>query len=206
MSSEISPRVRRKPARRYHHGDLRVSCLALAARELEEKGSEGLALRHLADRLGVTQPSLYRHFAAKEALVDALAVSGFVALRARLAQAGGPTARARLVAMILAYVTEGLARPQHYRLMFARPAAEKRRDAALVEIAAATRQDLLGAVAAWLDEAGASPAALGELAVSIWALAHGVVMLASEGHLPRDGIEATCEAGVVRLLSTGGTG
>jgi AcrR family transcriptional regulator len=200
VSSETSTRVRRKPARRYHHGDLRASCLALAARELEAKGPEGLALRHLAERLGVTQPSLYRHFAAKEALVDALAIQGFVALRARLAAAGGETARARLMAMMRAYLAHGLAQPQHYRLMFARPAAEKRRDAALVEIAASARQDLAEAVAAWFSEADGSPAAVAEVSVSLWALAHGLVMLASEGHLPREGIEAICEASLARLL------
>ena len=174
----------RSPARGYHHGDLRAACLALAAHELEAHGPEGLALRRLAARLGVTQPSLYRHFASKEALVDRLATAGFVGLQEALGAAAGATARARLHAIVRAYLAWGLASPQHYRLMFARPLSEKQRDPLLVEAAAAARQVLDTAVAAWRAEAGPAAADSQALSAGIWALAHGLVMLCSEGHLP----------------------
>lgn len=100
LSSELTITAPAKPARPYHHGDLRTVCLALAAQELEAHGPEALALRRLATRLGVTQPSLYRHFESKDALVDMLATSGFVRLQDALAAAGGEAARERLRAMV----------------------------------------------------------------------------------------------------------
>jgi AcrR family transcriptional regulator len=199
LSSDASPATRRNSARPYHHGDLRAACLALAAHELEARGPEGLALRHLAAQLGVTQPSLYRHFASKEELVDRLATSGFVRVQDDLAAAAGATARDRLEAMVRAYLACGRTHPQHYRLMFARPSSEKQRDPLLVEAAAAARQMLDEAVAAWRAETGPAAGDSQALSAGIWALAHGMVMLASEGHLPGS-TEALCAAVLDRLL------
>src|SRR5690348_17571537 len=38
----------------------------------DRKGLEGLSLREVAARVGITPMAIYRHFASKEALIDAL--------------------------------------------------------------------------------------------------------------------------------------
>ena len=62
---------------RYHHGDLHATLLREAAVLLREQGIEGLSLRRLAERAGVSRTAPYHHFADKNALLCALAEQGF---------------------------------------------------------------------------------------------------------------------------------
>ncbi|MEV5820090.1 TetR/AcrR family transcriptional regulator [Micromonospora haikouensis] len=91
----------------YHHGNLRPTLLAAAERSLRQHGAEQLSLRELARAVGVSHAAPRRHFPDRQALLDALAETGFARLhtqlRAALAAAGddfGP----RLHAMAAAYL------------------------------------------------------------------------------------------------------
>jgi AcrR family transcriptional regulator len=48
---------------------------------------EGLSLREIGARLGVSRTALYRHFADKRALLTAVAIEGFRTLRQQLVAA-----------------------------------------------------------------------------------------------------------------------
>ncbi len=78
--------------RPYHHGNLRSAILGTAERQLREHGADQLSLRDLAREIGVSHAAPRRHFADRQALLDALAEAGFVqlgsALRTALAEAG----------------------------------------------------------------------------------------------------------------------
>ena len=63
--------------RPYHHGNLRSELLACAERALREGGLAQLSLRELARQAGVSHAAPRRHFADKQALLDALAQDGF---------------------------------------------------------------------------------------------------------------------------------
>jgi AcrR family transcriptional regulator len=63
--------------RPYHHGNLRAALLAQAECTLREQGSEQLSLRELARQIGVSHGAPRRHFADRQALLDALAEAGF---------------------------------------------------------------------------------------------------------------------------------
>jgi len=123
--------------RPYHHGNLRAALLAEAERTLREQGSEQLSLRELARQVGVSHGAPRRHFADRQALLDALAQTGFARLgdqlRAAL-DAVGDDYEARFRATATAYVR------------FAT------RDAALLELMFAGRQ---GTQVAALHEAAA---------------------------------------------------
>lgn len=67
---------------RYHHGDLPAALLARAEQTLRESGVDGLSLRQLARDLDVSHAAPSRHFRDKQALLDALALTGFERLRA----------------------------------------------------------------------------------------------------------------------------
>ena len=65
--------AKRKPAAAYHHGDLRRALLAETARTIRKEGVDGVTLRAVGKRLGVSRTALYRHFADKPALLAAVA-------------------------------------------------------------------------------------------------------------------------------------
>src|SRR5258708_31810533 len=93
--------------RPYHHGRLRAELLAEAERTLREQGIEALSLRDLARQAGVSHAAPRRHFADRQALLDALAEAGFTRLgdevRAAIDDAGEDY-EARLRAAVTAYV------------------------------------------------------------------------------------------------------
>src|SRR6266851_2517366 len=63
--------------RPYHHGNLRTALLAEAERTVRERGVQDLSLRELARQVGVSHGAPRRHFADRQALLDALAEAGF---------------------------------------------------------------------------------------------------------------------------------
>src|SRR6266542_1478214 len=66
-----------KPPSRYHHGDLRRALLEEAVRTIRDDGVAALTLRAVGARLGVSRTALYRHFADKSALLNAVSEDGF---------------------------------------------------------------------------------------------------------------------------------
>lgn len=110
-----------KKVGRFHHGDLRLSLLAAAARALAARGDADISLRELARDLGVTHAAAYRHFTAKSDLLAALATRGWVRLAevatAVLAGAEGEDAAETLRRVAAAYVAFAAANPGPYHAM-----------------------------------------------------------------------------------------
>src|SRR4051812_18850534 len=102
---KIDPVVTATP-RAYHHGNLRAALLEGAERTLAA-GAE-LSLRELARAVGVSHAAPRRHFADKQALLDALAEDGFLRLGAALDDAlagAGPAFDARLLEFARTFVS-----------------------------------------------------------------------------------------------------
>ncbi|MFB8275945.1 TetR/AcrR family transcriptional regulator [Nocardia colli] len=110
--------------RPYHHGDLRNRLLERAEQALREHGVEQLSLRQLARDVGVTHNAPSRHFADKQALLDALAVTGFQRIgdvfAAVAAEAEPLPFEGRFRVVARAYLDFALANPALLNLMFAR--------------------------------------------------------------------------------------
>ena len=107
--------------RPYHHGNLRAALLRAAEDALEAGGIGTISLRELSRELGVSHTSPRRHFAGKQALLDALAISGFERFDAALDDAtrgSGRSFKARLTRLAQAYVAFGLKHPALFALMF----------------------------------------------------------------------------------------
>jgi AcrR family transcriptional regulator len=107
--------------RPYHRGDLRAALLTRAEETLREKGPTGLSLRELARDLGVSHAAPSRHFKDKQALLDALALSGFERLDKMIAvarQGAGESFAEQLDAMARAYVDFALANAALLDLMY----------------------------------------------------------------------------------------
>jgi AcrR family transcriptional regulator len=112
----------RPRSRRGEGARLRAELVAAAGALLAEAGSaDQVSLRRVADTVGVTAPSIYRHFPNKEALLLAVVAERFAELRQMLldaAERAGPDPFAALREAGLAYVGLGHDHPGHYRVMF----------------------------------------------------------------------------------------
>jgi AcrR family transcriptional regulator len=118
-------------ARRYHHGDLRAALLSRAEAELSRGSVGSLSLRGLARDLGVSHGAPREHFRTKQALLDALAETGFERLGRQLDDAmtdDQGTFTQRLTVFAQAYVRFATRHPSLIELMFAslhRPDADR---------------------------------------------------------------------------------
>jgi len=106
---------------RYHHGDLRNALLAAAGSILEEEGLDGLSLRAVAARAGVSHAAPAHHFPTLKALLTALAADAFARFRdamqsARDAAPQDP--RSQLGAAGDGYIRFARENPQAFRLIF----------------------------------------------------------------------------------------
>ena len=73
--------------RAYHHGNLRSAVLEAAERALESGGIGSVSLREISRSLAVSHTAPRRHFANKQALLDALAIYGYEQLGLTLSRA-----------------------------------------------------------------------------------------------------------------------
>ena len=186
--------------RPYHHGNLRAALLQSAEQTLNEGGE--LSLRELARQVGVSHAAPRRHFAGKQALVDALAEVGVErlgdGLRTALAEAG-PDFDARLRAFAHAYVAFATEHAALLELMFAgkhrpgaadslREAADRAFEAPLTLIAEAQAS---GEVVAGDIE---------RVAMVAFAAAHGIAALANNEMLDPAELGEMVDAAVERLI------
>ncbi|MEY2603931.1 MAG: hypothetical protein QOH31_1720 [Verrucomicrobiota bacterium] len=107
--------------RPYHHGSLREALLRAAEVALEAHGASRLSLRDLSRTVGVSHTSPRRHFTNKQALLDALARTGFQRLDATLGQVAKGRGRnfgMQLTRAAQAYVGFALKHPALWALMF----------------------------------------------------------------------------------------
>ena len=73
--------------RAYHHGNLRAAVLQEAERVLESGGVSSVSIREISRALNVSHTAPRRHFATKQALLDALAIEGYAQLGKLLSSA-----------------------------------------------------------------------------------------------------------------------
>jgi AcrR family transcriptional regulator len=191
----------------YHHGDLRRALLEEAVRTIRDDGAAALTLRAVGARLGVSRTALYRHFADKSALLNAVSEDGFRrlgdALKSGWDGAGGGVAG--FEEMGRAYVRFALENPAHYRVMFGVWNSREHDDSALRAAGERAFQLLVDALAALQrDGVARRDEPPDRVARYVWAVVHGVAMLGIDGRLP-DGPGGVREVTdlAVRRLGTG---
>jgi AcrR family transcriptional regulator len=186
MDHPAHPRARKKPAKRYHHGDLRRALLDEALRTIQTEGVEHLTLRSAGERLGVSRSALYRHFADKQSLLAAVGKEGFRKLRQTLTDAweGHGRGRIGLEAMGRAYVRFAVANPSHYRVMFGGFLESAAKDDQFVAEAKAAFQVLVDALIEQQKAGGIRGDDPVQMARFVWAVVHGTAMLVIDGQAP----------------------
>jgi AcrR family transcriptional regulator len=183
-------RSARKPQNAYHHGDLRQALVQAALKEAEQGGPEAISIKGLAKELGVSQPAPYRHFADREALLQAVTAEAIRNFNAILRESiEKPSKRSKLSRFAEAALDFGLRRNGIYRLMFASRTMACAPDDSELHLAARETFELL------IDALEAPRVGLlrERHALQIWAVLHGVVMLAEQGLLTGKSAHVTRE-------------
>jgi len=162
----------------YHHGDLREAALQGGLDILaESEGYDGLGLRALARKIGVSATALYRHFPDKEALLSAVATEGMERLgkiqkEASQAAGGG---REGFAAKGVAYVEFAVTNPALFRLVFRQAPGADLLNAELSEVGTAMaglREHVTDMMPSGISEESQKIAAL-----QAWSLVHGLALL-----------------------------
>ena len=166
----------------------RAAAIVMEARRiLDSEGSEGLTMRRLGEAVGIRAPSLYRHFQDKAAVEAALMSVGFEELRTAL-DAGAARDGESLATLGRVYREFARSRPHLYRLLTTgrlprerlKPGVEARAAAPIMRV---TRGDV-------------------DLARSIWAFAHGMVILELDDRFPPGAdLDAAWAAGLAAFAS-----
>lgn len=169
----------------YHHGNLRPALLDAARRLVEERGIDGLTLREVARRAGVSHNAPYHHFQDKAALVQALAEDGYEQLLAAELASVDPAATIpdQIRALGHAYVRFALEDPQRFTLMN-RPELRREDEVTPVQRAGmASEAPLLDAITAGQEAGFLAAGDPGVLGLGAWATVHGLAMLLVDGPL-----------------------
>lgn len=104
----------------YHHGSLRASALEAARGIVCTRGHDAVAMRDLAQHLGVTPAALYRHFSNRSDLLMALAEEGHQSLFRDLQRifADAPSPQTGLEASMYSFLSFCEEKPGLFRMMY----------------------------------------------------------------------------------------
>ena len=158
----------------YHHGALKEAALTAVVARLRRGEDELPTVRELAAEIGVSHRALYRYFADKDALKQAVAGEGFGLLAERLPSGPDLTALS-LIDGFLRFAFDGTSL---YRLMFSLRAA-----ALLAEPAPGQQVRRVIALAMHAFDDGTGEEAVRNRVFSAWGLAHGLFDLWRAGAL-----------------------
>jgi AcrR family transcriptional regulator len=185
----------------YHHGNLRTALLAAAERSLRQHGADQLSLRELAREAGVSHAAPRRHFPDRQALLDALAETGFARLEAELRvalAAAGAEFGPRLHAMAATYLRFATEDAALLELMF----TSKHRQGAdrLVTAAAAPFGLMQDLITQGQQQGVLEPGDPERVGVVLFATLQGIATLANGNLVPPELLDGILQAAVDQFI------
>lgn len=173
-----------RPRRRYPRGEgerLRADILVAAKELLAQTGDvDSVSIRLVAEKVGVTTPSIYHHFADKAALITAVCEDVFAELDRLMQQSaqGVDDPFEALRERGLAYCRFALENPEQYRIVMMSLPHDGESFTAHDLVAGQTFEHLVAGVIA-CQESGVLPPAEdpATIAMALWAAVHGAVSL-----------------------------
>jgi AcrR family transcriptional regulator len=166
---------------------LRPQILTSALAVLHEHGLDAVTMRAVADRAGVTAPALYWHFADKEALIREVGREVSRVFKDRMLEANGaPGAEVRLRRNLQVFREFAVAYPSYFHMIFVRPPTSRRGEIRDGGASPAIFQLLIDRVAECMREGSLAKGDAQSVALSLAALAQGLVVLHRGGRFVSD--------------------
>jgi AcrR family transcriptional regulator len=163
-------------------------CIHRAAwKRFERDGLDGVSIRSVAADVGITPMAVYRHYADKEALINALTADSLEEWCTRVAAIRTPKPMRWLVNLLTAFLDFALEKPRRFEAAFVLRARNARRYPGDF---LAGRSEPVNMILARVQEAQKAgilddtPAT--EVAVTLWALGQGLVSLYRAGRFAGD--------------------
>jgi len=145
---------------------------------LARDGLQGLSMRRIAAQAGLSPMALYRHFADKDALINALMDHGFAAWDTRVRTIAAADPLAWLDRLLDAFLAFALEEPHLFDAAFFLPASRARQ---FPDDFAAQRSPSITLIVARIAQAKADGLMGGgtaqDIALTLWALGQGLVSL-----------------------------
>jgi AcrR family transcriptional regulator len=196
--------LRRRRAPRGSGDLLRDEILDAATELLLEIGhAKAVSIRSVAERVGVTPPSIYLHFQDKDALLDAVCARYFEKLDDEMQRvsAVAPSTVDVLRAQGLAYVRFAVENPELYRI--ATMGEWKSNSSVDAALASSAFEHICATVKVLMAEGVFLPGDATGIALELWSAAHGAAsLLIAKPHLPFGDADAFTDR-VLRAVFSG---
>ncbi len=170
----------------YHHGNLRSALLDAAASVISEIGPQGLTIREVASRAGVSHAAPYRHFSGKDEILLAAVEQGFALLEQTMADckaAADSDPISQFAASGIAYVDFALQHSAYYRVMFSGNLLSAGGELSLEHTSRETLLEMVRNIEQCQALGIVRQGDAQVFALTIWSTIHGFVSLANDGRL-----------------------
>jgi AcrR family transcriptional regulator len=171
----------------YHHGDLKNALIKEGLKIISEDGIQGLTLRKVASRIGVTHTAPYAHFADKQALIAAISAEGHHELFKEmnfLYQKYQDEPYKQLVEIGWHYIQFAIKDPEYFRIMFSKVIEDGEIHPEFIEISD-KNYEIVSQVIINCQKAGIiDPEDHEKRTIYIWSVIHGLATLIIEDQIP----------------------
>jgi AcrR family transcriptional regulator len=173
----------------YHHGNLKEALISAGLEILAEKGMEGLSLRNVAKRIGVSHAAPYNHFHDKQALLAAISTAGHEQLHQTLMETfekSKDTSTEIILEIAWVYLEFAMEDPDKFKLMFSGALEDQRNHPAYMEIAQKSISLFEEIIAFCQGKGQLAEGNVQRLAVKLWSTTHGFTTLILEDQFPHE--------------------
>ncbi len=171
----------------YHHGNLKEALISAGLDMLSKHGIEGLSLRNVAKKIGVSHTAPYNHFSDKQALLAAISTAGHAQLYQILLntfEKSKDNPATIIPEIAWAYLQFALDNPAKFKLMFSGALEEERNHPAFMEVSGKSIA-LFGEIIAFCQDKGQLlPGRVDGFAIKLWSAVHGFTTLMLENQFP----------------------
>jgi len=185
----------------YHHGNLKEALIAASLEILSEKGIEGLSLRNVAKKVGVSHTAPYNHFADKQVLLAAISTAGHEQLHQVLMitfEKSKDNPQNIIPEIAWTYLQFAMNNPAKFKLMFSGALEEERNHPAFIEVTSKTIAHF-EEIIVFCQNKGQLPAGrVDNLAIKLWSEVHGFSTLMLENQFPPEYLQ---EKDIKEMLS-----
>ena len=190
----------------YHHGNLKEALISAGLEILSQKGMEGLSLRNVAKRIGVSHAAPYNHFPDKQALLAAMSTAGHEQLHQTLLETFEKfkhDSTDLIIEIAWAYLQFAQQDPDRFKLMFSSALEEERNHPAFMEISGKSIALFEEIIVFCQSKGQLAGCDVKGIAIKLWSSVHGFTTLMLENQFPPQYLEQKDIKELLRILVTG---